>query len=187
MNTFQEAPALQERPQTDEEISLRIPVPEDGAPVHNLIRKSAFLDDNSLYCYLVLCTHFSSTSVVATMGDDVVGVVTGYIPPEQPDVLFVWQVAVDTVAQKRGLAGRMLRHMLDRDACRQVRYVETTVTKDNQASRAMFNSLARKLECDIEEDLMFDRQRHFLNLHDSEYRLRIGPFDNSQPNQQGEA
>ncbi len=183
MNTFQEAPALQERPQTDEDISLRAPVPEDGAPIHNLIRKSAFLDDNSLYCYLLIATHFSSTSVVATMGDDLVGVVTAYTPPEQSDALFVWQVAVDTPAQKRGLAGRMLRHILDRDAGRAVRFLETTVTSDNQASRAMFSSLARKLDCEINEEVMFDRQRHFLNLHDTEYKLRIGPFDNSNKEQ----
>jgi L-2,4-diaminobutyric acid acetyltransferase len=176
MTTFQEAPALQERPDPRQIIELRKPVSEDGACVHNLIRKSAFLDDNSLYCYLAICTHFAQTSVVATMGPDIVGVVTAYIPPEQPDTLFVWQVAVDTAAQKQGLAGRMLRHILQRDACTQLRYVETTVTQDNAASRAMFDSLARKNDCDIEESVMFDRQAHFLNLHDTEYKLRIGPL-----------
>ncbi len=179
MNTFQEAPALQERPLSDDPISLRTPTPEDGAPIHNLIRKSAFLDDNSLYCYLVICTHFADTSVVATMGDDVVGVVTGYIPPRQPETLFVWQVAVDTLAQKRGLAGTMLRYIVAGNADKGVRYLETTVTRDNQASRAMFNSLAKKLGCEMEESLMFDRKRHFLNLHDSEYKLCLGPFDAS--------
>lgn len=179
MNTFQEAPALQERPDNQDPITIRLPTPEDGAPIHNLIRKSAFLDDNSLYCYLVIATHFSDTSVVATMGDDLVGVVTAYIPPGQPDTVFIWQVAVDTLAQKRGLAGSMLRHILAGEACREVRFMETTVTKDNQASRAMFNSLAKKLDCEIEESLMFDRKQHFLNLHDSEYKLRLGPFDTS--------
>lgn len=176
MTIFQEAPALQERPDPQHTIMLRQPVSEDGAPVHNLIRKSAFLDDNSLYCYLAICTHFSQTSVVATMGDHVVGVVTGYIPPEQPDTLFVWQVAVDTSAQKQGLAGRMLKEILNRPACANVRFVETTVTRDNKASRAMFDSLARKGQCSIEESVMFDRQTHFLNLHDTEYKLRIGPL-----------
>lgn len=176
MNTFQEAPALQERPDTNQDIQLRSPTATDGAPVHNLIRKSAFLDDNSLYCYLAICTHFSTTSVVATMGEDVVGVVTAYIPPEQPDTLFVWQVAVDTVAQKRGLASKMLNYILEQAACKAVRFVETTVTKDNDASRAMFASLARRRHCDIEESIMFDREEHFLNLHDTEYKLRIGPF-----------
>ena len=184
MNTFQEAPALQERPDTTLNIQLRPPASTDGAPVHNLIRKSAFLDDNSLYCYLAICTHFSQTSVVATMGDDIVGVVTAYIPPEQPDTLFVWQVAVDTVAQKQGLAGRMLDHLLERSACNHVRFVETTVTRDNDASRAMFASLARRNNCGTDETVMFDRETHFLNLHDTEYKLRIGPF--TRGNNQGE-
>lgn len=185
MNTFQEAPALQERPNPRLPIDLRIPSSEDGTPVHNLIRKSAFLDDNSLYCYLLLCTHFADTSVVATMGEDIVGVVTGYIPPQQPDTLFVWQVAVDTPAQNRGVASQMLNHILARDACRDVRFVETTVTKDNAASRAMFASLARRHSASIDESVMFDRQTHFLNLHDTEYRLRIGPLQAGRP--QGES
>lgn len=176
MNTFQEAPALQERPDPRLPIDLRPPSSEDGTHVHNLIRKSAFLDDNSLYCYLLLCTHFAETSVVATMGEQIVGVVTAYIPPQQPDTLFVWQVAVDTSAQHRGVASRMLNHILDREVCTPVRFVETTVTQDNAASRAMFASLARRRDSSIDESVMFDRHIHFLNLHDTEYKLRIGPL-----------
>src|SRR5690554_161774 len=176
MNTFQEAPELQERHDPRLPIHLRTPSSEDGTPVHNLIRKSAFLDDNSLYCYLLLCTHFAETSVVATMGDQVVGIVTAYIPPQQPDTLFVWQVAVDTPAQNHGVASRMLNHILDRKICSPVHFVETTVTKDNAASRAMFASLARRHDTDIDESVMFDKRIHFLNLHDTEYKLRIGPL-----------
>lgn len=185
MNTFQEAPALQERPDPKLSIDLRIPSSEDGTPVHNLIRKSAFLDDNSLYCYLLLCTHFAETSVVATMGEQIVGVVTAYVPPQQPDTLFVWQVAVDTPAQNRGVASRMLNHILERKSCSTVRFVETTVTKDNAASRAMFASLARRHDTDTSESIMFDRHTHFLNLHDTEYKLRIGPLSSDRT--QGES
>jgi L-2,4-diaminobutyric acid acetyltransferase len=176
MSMFQEAPALQDRPDTHHQILIRQPAPDDGIAVHNLIRKSAFLDDNSLYCYLVLCTHFSETSVVATLGDDLAGVVTAYIPPQQPDTLFVWQVAVDTAAQGRGMASSMLNHILGREHMRHIKYVETTVTADNDASRAMFMSLARRYKAPVAESVMFDRDKHFLNLHDSEHRLRIGPL-----------
>jgi L-2,4-diaminobutyric acid acetyltransferase len=176
MSMFQEAPALQERPNTHHQIIIRQPAPDDGIAVHNLIRKSAFLDDNSLYCYLVLCTHFNETSVVATLGDDLAGVVTAYIPPQQPDTLFVWQVAVDTAAQGCGLASNMLNHLLERTQKHHIKYLETTVTADNKASRAMFTSLARRFNTNIAEAVMFDREQHFLNLHDSEYKLRIGPL-----------
>jgi L-2,4-diaminobutyric acid acetyltransferase len=177
MSIFQEAPALQERPNTHHQILIRQPASDDGIAVHSLIRKSAFLDNNSLYCYLVLCTHFSETSVIATFGDDLAGVITAYIPPQQPDTLFVWQVAVDTAAQGHGLASRMLDHILDRETTRHIKYVETTVTADNEASRATFMSLARRFNTGINESVMFDSEKHFLNLHDSEHKLRIGPLE----------
>ncbi len=160
----------------DAPITLEHPLSTDGAAVHNLIRRSAFLDDNSLYCYLIICTHFSQTSVVARSNDQVVGTITGYIPPEQPDTLFVWQVAVDKCAQRRGLARRMLEHILEREALRGVRWIETTVTADNDASRALFASLARRRQCELVETSMFDRCEHFHNLHETEFKLRIGPL-----------
>jgi L-2,4-diaminobutyric acid acetyltransferase len=176
MSMYQEAPALQKSPNSQQKILIRPPVLDDGIAVHNLIKQSTFLDDNSLYCYLLVCTHFSATSVVAMVGDDLAGVVTAYVPPGQADTLFVWQVAVDTAAQGCGLASRMLNHILDRDSTRDIKYVETTVTADNSASRAMFMSLARRFNANVSESVMFDRKQHFLNLHDSEHKLRIGPL-----------
>lgn len=181
MSMYQEAPAPRKRPNSQHPILIRTPlirppVPDDGIAVHNLIQQSAFLDDNSLYCYLLICTHFKTTSVVATVGDDLAGVVTAYIPPGQPDTLFVWQVAVDTAFQGNGLASRMLNDLLDRDSTRNIQYLETTVTADNRASRAMFMSLARRFNAGVCESVMFDREKHFLNLHDAEHLLRIGPL-----------
>jgi L-2,4-diaminobutyric acid acetyltransferase len=157
-------------------VLLESPEAADGAAVHNLIRLSPFLDDNSLYCYLAICTHFRDTSVVARIEGELAGVITAYVPPAQPDTLFVWQVAVAKTAQRRGLARSMLDHILQRPALAAIRWVETSVTKDNKASRSLFDSLARRHQCQIEESVLFDRTEHFCNLHDTEHRLRIGPF-----------
>lgn len=188
MSIFKEAHTLQKKADTHQQIFIRQPTPDDGIAVYNLIRRSAFLDNNSLYCYLVLCSHFHQTSVVASLGNntnndpgsdlgnDLVGAVTAYIPPQQPDTLFVWQIAVDAAAQGRGLGRNMLDHLLSRAAMRDINYVETTVTADNQASRALFSSLARRFQAGITESVMFDRSRHFRNLHDTEHKLHIGPL-----------
>lgn len=158
-------------------VLLECPEDTDGAAIHNLIRLSPFLDDNSLYCYLAICSHFSGTSVVARIDGELAGVITAYVPPAQPDTLFVWQVAVAKTAQRRGLARSMLDHILQRPALEAVRWVETSVTKDNEASRSLFDSLARRHQCQVDESVMFDRTAHFCNLHDTEYRLRIGPLN----------
>lgn len=179
MTHFQEAFEPQENfphARLDTPALLELPRATDGAAIHNLVRRSPFLDDNSLYCYLMVCSHFSATSVVARINDELAGVITAYIPPEQPDTLFVWQVAVAKNAQRRGLARSMLEHILQRNTLQHIKWLETTVTLDNQASRGLFDSLAKRLQCDLQESIMFDRTEHFNNLHDSEYRLRIGPI-----------
>jgi len=174
MNSFQEGISSQERPR--QKLTIRNPKATDAISVHNLIRASAFVDDNSPYLYLLVCSHFAKTSAIAERNGETVGVITGYIPPEQPDTLFVWQVAVDPMMRRQGLARTMLKSMLLGEACKNVRFIDTTVTADNSASRRLFTSFANKLDCPLNESVMFDRKEHFLNLHDSEYLLRIGPF-----------
>jgi L-2,4-diaminobutyric acid acetyltransferase len=179
MTQFQEAFTPQENfPHSRPEAPaiLQPPRETDGAAIHNLIRRSAFLDDNSLYCYLLLCTHFAETSVVARINNEIAGAITAYVPPGQHDTLFVWQVAVAKTAQRRGLARQMLEDILQRGQLKHIRWIETTVTSDNEASRALFSSLARRHECNIEESVMFDRTTHFHKLHDTEHKLRIGPL-----------
>lgn len=178
MSIFQEGNNPQEIPR--KKLTIRNPEPTDAMSVHNLIRASVFLDDNSPYLYLLVCSHFAKTSAIAERKGETVGVITAYIPPEQPDTLFVWQVAVDPMMRRQGLARTMLKSMLLGAACKDVRFIDTTVTADNAASRQLFTSFANKLGCPINESLMFDRQKHFLNLHDSEHLLRIGPFSTAQ-------
>lgn len=175
MNNSQEALDPQEKPRI--KLNIRIPKAADGVAVHNLIRKSAFVDNNSLYCYLLVCTHFAQTSAIAERNGETMGVITAYIPPQQPDTLFVWQVAVDPLMRRRGLARSMLRAIVQSDACRDVRFIETTVTADNTASRKLFSTFSEKLNCPVQESVLFERREHFLNLHDSEHLLRIGPFN----------
>ncbi|MFC4878185.1 diaminobutyrate acetyltransferase [Microbulbifer halophilus] len=161
------------------EALLRRPVSEDGADVHRLISRCPPLDENSIYCNLLQTSHFADTSVCAEVDGELAGFVSGYLIPERPDTLFIWQVAVAEAGRGQGLAGRMIREILRRPACAQVRYLETTITPDNEASWALFRGLARKLDTSCAESVMFDRERHFHGHHDSEMLLRIGPFSES--------
>nr|WP_226663827.1 diaminobutyrate acetyltransferase [Microbulbifer aggregans] len=162
--------------QAANEVVLRRPVSEDGADVHQLIGSCPPLDENSLYCNLLQASHFSATSVAAELNGELVGFISGYLIPERPNTLFVWQVAVAEQGRGMGLAGRMLREILARDVCEGVTHLETTITPDNAASWALFRGLARKLETGCEDTVMFDRERHFKGRHDSEKLVRIGPF-----------
>lgn len=114
--------------------------------------------------------------MIAKSGDTVVGFISGYRIPSRPEVLFVWQVVVSSQARGQGLAGRMLQAQLESDACEGVRFMETTITKDNAASRALFKKFADKHGAALEESSFFDQDIHFQGKHDSEFLIRIGPF-----------
>ena len=155
-------------------ITLRAPTAEDGAAVYELIAQCPPLDTNSMYCNLLQSSHFSDTSVAAELDEDIVGFISGYVLPKQPDTLFIWQVAVGEKARGQGLASRMLRDILQRPACQQVKYIETTITPDNRASWALFESLANKLSAQLNHSVMFDRQQHFAGQHETEMLVKIG-------------
>src|SRR5690554_391484 len=157
-------------------IELKKPDSTTGWKVHQLIEQCPPLDTNSVYCNLLQCSHFASTSVAAWQDGQLVGFISGYIPPEQTDCLFIWQVAVHSAARGQRLASRMLEHILQRESCQNVSFLETTITADNEVSWRLFESLARSLNAETNKRVLFDKTEHFNGQHDSEHLLRIGPF-----------
>jgi L-2,4-diaminobutyric acid acetyltransferase len=155
---------------------LRAPKPDDAAAIHQLIVECPPLDLNSLYAYLLLTEHFSRTCVLAGRGDDVLGFISGYRPPDRDDVLFVWQVAVHPSARGEGLARRMLCELLARPALAGVCFLETTVSPDNLASRRLFAGVAKACGAAVTEHALFSRQLFGGADHQDEPLLRIGPL-----------
>jgi L-2,4-diaminobutyric acid acetyltransferase len=149
---------------------------EDGMAVFRLVESCPPLDMNSSYCNLLQCSHFADTSVAAEIDGEIVGFISGYVIPGSPGTLFVWQVAVAEQARGLGLASRMLAHILARPQCVDVDYLETSITRHNQASWALFKSLAKKQSTDLQSSVWLDSETHFAGQHDSEALVRIGPF-----------
>lgn len=156
---------------------LRPPVRSDGAAIHQLIQACPPLDLNSVYSYLLLAEHFDQTSVVAQDDDGrLLGYISAYVPPDKPDVLFVWQVAVHEDARGQGLGRRMIQDLLQRPLLADVQFIETTVGPSNLASRHMFKGVARSLNARIVEAPLFERRMFGPQGHEDEPLLRIGPF-----------
>ena len=82
--------------------------------VHKLVADSGVLDLNSTYAYVLLCTDFADSSIVAERDGRVCGFIGGYHPPQRPDVLFVWQVVVAASERGTGLGGAMLDALVHR-------------------------------------------------------------------------
>lgn len=157
-------------------LEIDAPVVADGPELYRITRDSAVLDVNSSYAYLLWCRDFSQTSAVARVDGAVVGFVTGFLRPDAPDTLVVWQVAVDASQRGGGVAGKLLNHLVDRVVGRGARFLETTITPDNTASIKLFSALARDRAAEIKSSELFTADL-FPDSHLGEDLYRIGPFD----------
>ncbi|RCW43535.1 diaminobutyrate acetyltransferase [Halopolyspora algeriensis] len=156
-------------------VEIDTPVVADGPALYRITRDSGVLDVNSSYVYLLWCRDFAQTSVVARADDAVVGFVTGFIRPDAPDTIVVWQVAVDASQRGGGVAGALLNRLVDRVLPRGVRYLETTITADNAASIKLFSALARRRDAELVVSELFTPDL-FPDAHEGEDLYRIGPF-----------
>lgn len=154
-------------------IVFRKPDDADGPAIWELIRACKPLDENSLYCNLIQCDHFRDTCVVAEMDGRVVGWISGYIKPGDPDTVFVWQVAVSEAARGRGLGQRMLTALLKRDACEDVTRLQTTITADNAASWGLFTRFADRMGGELDSEAHYTRDTHFRGAHATEHMVTI--------------
>ena len=161
----------------DLDLAIRPTVAADGAAIWQLVRASGVLDLNSAYCYLLLCRHFSQTCAVADLRGVVVGFVTGYLPPGRSDTFFIWQIGTRAEQRGQGIATRLVQDVLQREPCREVTFIEATVSPSNHASRALFNGLARTLQTDLAEEACFEAALFPGADHEPEDLLRIGPFE----------
>ncbi len=160
----------------DAPLVLRQPRATDGPAVTALIAACAPLDPNSAYCNLLQCSDFAGTCVVAERGGQLVGWVSAYRPPSDPDTIFVWQVAVAAAARGGGLGGRMLDALIALPDAQGATRMTTTITSGNPASWALFGSFARRHGAQLEKTLRFDCAAHFAGAHDTEWQGAIAPL-----------
>lgn len=162
--------------ETEEAGQCRIPTLADAQEMWRIARDSAVLDLNSSYAYLLWCKDFSQTSVVCEIDNSLAGFVTGYRPPDRPETIMVWQVAVAEQWRGRGVARRMLHALADRLTDPPARHLETTITDDNIASQRLFASFAADRGARLERRPGFEAEQ-FPDNHDAELLYHISPVN----------
>lgn len=158
---------------------LDIPRIHDGAKIHQLIAACPPLDLNSGYAYLLQASHFSETCRVARpklQRDVIAAYVSAYSLPNQPDTLFVWQVAVAKDHRGHGLATDLLQDLLLPRGRPAFRYLHTTISPFNSASIALFNRLAIRANSKLERKPFFSSKLFGSVNHADEDLYSIGPL-----------
>ncbi|MDH3240116.1 MAG: diaminobutyrate acetyltransferase [Alphaproteobacteria bacterium] len=159
---------------------LRAPTKEDGQAVWELVAACPPLDQNSMYCNILQCTHFAETCVLAERGGKPLGWLSAHCPPADPRTLFVWQIAVHNKARGKGLGQALLDHLLARPNLAAITHVKATITPDNRASWSLFESLARRLGAPLAREDWLECDRHFGGRHAAETLITIGPLETAR-------
>lgn len=156
---------------------FRKPRKDDGKAIFDLVRTCAPpLDLNSAYLYCIIGEHFSETSIVADFNGSIAGFISAYLVPERKNCLFVWQVAVSSEHRGKGVARSMLDAIVSRPVCREISYLETTITTSNEASKALFTGLAKGRGLSFSKETFVLSENFGLQDHEQEILYRIGPF-----------
>jgi len=165
------------------QVEIRAPSAADAAAIWDLVQATPALDGNSPYAYLLLCSHFADTGLVAYRpGGELAGFLLGYARPDVGSTAFVWQVAVAESARGQRLASRLLDAWFARCARRSdLRYLEATVTPSNEPSRALFESFADRHAAPLREAVAFSKALFPDEAcHEEEISMRIGPISPSK-------
>ncbi len=156
-------------------LTFRSAQPQDGAALWHLIQATGTLELNSAYFYLLFATDFGRTCLIVEQGDELIGAVIGYHPPEQARTAFVWQVGLLPRLRGKGLGVELLQRWIELPANQDRLWVTATVADDNAASQALFQRFAqqRGTECNVQTHFTADL---FPIDHPPEPLYRVGPL-----------
>jgi diaminobutyrate acetyltransferase len=161
-------------------LRVRAPTALDGAAVWGLVQAAGGLDLNSSYAYLLLCDRFSATCQLADSDHGLAGAALAFRPPDRPDAIFVWQIAVAPAHRGAGVGRLLLERLVQSGGCRGARVLEAHVSEGNHASEALFRSFARRVGAEVRVADGY-APRDFPDAHQRERLFEIGPlpaFDN---------
>lgn len=155
-------------------ITYREPVVSDGQKIWKLVKNNKPLDENSKYLYVLLCHKFSKTCCVAEHNSEIIGFLSGFISPKDPNTLFVWQAAVDNRFRNEGVAKKMVFQTLS-GTDPLVKFVEATVTPSNHASLKFLQNFADQVGAKLVTSTLFSTDV-LGDGHEPENLIRIGPI-----------
>lgn len=161
---------------------FRTPELKDSPAVYDLADHCKPLDLNSRYAYMLVCTHFKDTSIVYETRGEIKGFISGYTDPTATSTLFIWQVAVHSSSRGKGVALQMLNNLLARENLDHIKYIETTISPSNKASKTLFHRFASDLQAKISVEPYFSKDLFGKDAHEDEELYRIGPFNNKKEN-----
>ena len=149
---------------------IRTPKLNDGEAIFKLIKSSPPLDLNSQYYYHIICNDFSETSIIVEKKNNIIAFCSAYFKPKEPNVLFIWQIAVANEYRKLGIATKILNHLKKNLT---IKSIETTTSPSNKASKKLFEKFAKHHNVPIRKEVFLSASTFGENNHEEEILYQI--------------
>ncbi|MCE8027711.1 diaminobutyrate acetyltransferase [Halomonas daqingensis] len=151
------------------------PTIHDAKDMYHLACETTQLDRYPEYFYLLWCRDFQETSLIAKKDGDLIGFVIGYIRPDFPSTLLIWQQATQKSVINRGLGVRLLNDLICRCKDRGVDFVEATIDPCNYTAERTLLGISKMHRTSMEKAVIFE-QKHFSVEHHAEMLVKVGPL-----------
>jgi L-2,4-diaminobutyric acid acetyltransferase len=156
------------------DFTFRKPEKKDAVEIHAMLQPyKPYVGTSPIYTYLLICEHFSDTSIVTTIDTgEIVGFISAYFPPKKSNTLFLWEIAVKEGFHGNGLYLQMVEELYK---CNCPMYVEATVNPSNTSFIKRLKQLSEIFTCDFTTYTLFPSDHFGKQDHEDEVLYRIGP------------
>nr|WP_163502630.1 GNAT family N-acetyltransferase [Halomonas socia] len=132
-------------------LQYRHPSLEDAHEIYQLAKSTDQLDRYPEYFYLLWCRDFKGTSLIAKKDHVLAGFIIGYIRPEDPATLLIWQQAMSPKILNRGTGVRMLYYLTKKCVSNGTRFIEATIDPKNQPAERTLLGISKKFNTKIKK------------------------------------
>lgn len=152
---------------------------EDAPYIYQLAQQTPQLDSYPEYFYLLWCRDFKNTSLIVKKNNYIEGFIIGYMRPNEPSTLLIWQQAMDKRILNKGVGIKLLHKLTNTCKALGTKHIEATISPENKSAERTLIGISRLLDTNIEKKEIFS-QSHFNESHHEEILVRVGPFEETQ-------
>ena len=155
---------------------MHAPEKRDAAEIYAMLQPyKPYVGTSPLYTYLLVCEHFSETSIVVkTKEGEIVGFISAYWPPKKSNTIFLWEIAVKEGYHGNNLYIRMVNEIYQRNT---PLYIEATVNPSNISSIKRLVQLSKTFKCTYTTQTLFPSDYFGSQGHEDEVLYRIGVIE----------
>jgi len=152
---------------------LRAPEADDAGRIADLADGFASGEAYAPQGDLMSNAAFRDTSVVAELEGELVGGVTAYRLPYDPQTLFIWHADVAETARDQGLSSLMMGYLMRQEACVGVTRVQTAIAPMDERAWTLFRHFARWQRSHMEIQMFITQALTPFAQHETDHLVTI--------------